>query len=245
MCDYCDSCQDYMEFIKRPMPHLNCGDWNQQFSEWSALQVWVYIVIGLIWIIITIYEMEFCTGNCRWTTWGGEPIGTLIAHYAVGVLIAYINAHFGWWIIVRHGGLADCLGQCIGRIICIICGILYFCGGLNWGNFAWSGAFAARTYSHMTPGFAAGVNHTMSWEAIWLRRILYGIYAICLLYMGVASFMLGVTGQNGDWSGGDDYDDDYATRSVQLTDMAEKEKDEPEEDQVPLTTREDEQGLLP
>jgi len=185
--DYCNSCQEYMAYVQAPRPDFDCSDWGEQFANWSALQVWLYVVIGLIWILWGVYE-------------GCDCLGHMFSHFAVGVLIAYIFAHFGWFIVVRQGG-------CCHPIVCVIFGIFYFIHGLNWASYAINGNFHTRYFLHYSPSEA----HAFGSEGELLRRILYGVYAVALLYMGVSACMICISGQAG--QGG------YDSRGVELEDL--------------------------
>jgi len=186
MADYCDSCRDYMEYIQHPLPDFHCDDWNEQFSNWSAVQFWVYVVAGILWILVGVWYSCHC-------------VGTMAAHFCVGVLVAYIQAHFGWYIIVFKGG-------CCHPAVCAVFGILYLLHGINWAVFAIFGHFHINTGLHYTPAMA----DQWGWHGHLIRRILYGIYAIALIYMGVAAIMICASGQAG--AG-------YGSREVELDDL--------------------------
>eukprot|EP00746_Dinoflagellata_sp_MGD_P063882 gnl/MRDRNA2_/MRDRNA2_267551_c0_seq1.p1 gnl/MRDRNA2_/MRDRNA2_267551_c0~~gnl/MRDRNA2_/MRDRNA2_267551_c0_seq1.p1 ORF type:complete len:239 (+),score=16.99 gnl/MRDRNA2_/MRDRNA2_267551_c0_seq1:97-717(+) len=202
MGNYFDTCSEYMAYVQSPSPSFDCGDWNEQFSNWSAVQIWLYILVGIIWILWSVYVDCGCVGH-------------MVSHFAVGVLIAYLFAHFGWYIVVSQGG-------CIHPIICLLVGILYILHGLNWVSYALNGNFHASYHLHYHPSNA----HAWGDEGDLLRRILYGVYALSLLYMGVAAAMIFISGQAGGGGG------EYSSRGLELKDL------ETESD-VPLTDRTD------
>lgn len=170
--EYCDSCNEYMDIVSHPEPHFDCDHWASQFANWSAIQVWVYAIIGLIWILYG--AMNNC--NC---------LGHMFSHFAVGLLIAYAFAHLGWFIVVREHG-------CIHPIICAVFGVFYVLHGLNWVQFALNGQYAYKYGLHYSPA------ESRQWRdnnSVLMRQVLYGIYAVTLIYMGVAGIMLFVSGQ--------------------------------------------------
>lgn len=172
MGEYCDSCNEYMDIVAHPEPHFDCGDWADQFANWSAVQVWVYAIVGLVWIIYGIAH-------------GCNCVGHMFAHFAVGLLIAYFFAHLGWFIVVRQEG-------CIHPIVCLIFGIIYILHGLNWLAYAIDGHYRVHYGLHYAP---AEGQHWSDSTSVLLRQILYAVYAITLLYMGVSASMMFISGQ--------------------------------------------------
>lgn len=179
--NYCDSCQDYMEIVEAPRPTFSCDSWNEQFGNWSAVQLWVYVIAGLIWIV-----WGLCN-NCN-------CLGSMASHFAVGVLFAYLLAHLGWFIVVRKSG---CIPDGIHPIVCVIMGIFYLLHGINWGHFAYNGKLGLQTGLHYTPAMPHIIGDN---NGAIIRHILYGIYAVSLIYMGVAAIMICVSGQAGEGS---------------------------------------------
>jgi len=117
MGDYQNSCHEFIKYVQAPQPNVGGKDWRQQFTQMSALLVWLYALIGIVAIVEDVLNEN---------SWGFDYV---LKHFVIRLLVVYAVAHFGWFIVVKHGG-------CIHPIVCVLVGLLYISGGLKYVKFA-------------------------------------------------------------------------------------------------------------
>lgn len=165
MGDYCQSFQDYFNYVKEAnlpmgeMVKLQGGAVNL-FTQWSVLHFLVYVVIATLWSLIVIVH--------------DAPIASVIISLIIGILVAYILSHLGFFI-VSNNGLCH-------PIVNAILGLFYLAWGIQYISFGANG----RAYfdgTHMYTGWAG----TGVWSL--LRMVLFIVYGVTLVYMGIAAIM--------------------------------------------------------
>jgi len=165
MGDYCQSFQDYFNYIKEAnlpvadMVKLQGGAVNL-FTQWSVLHFLVYVVIYTLWSLIVIVH--------------DAPIASVIISLLLGILVAYILSHLGFFIVVNN-----CLCH---PIVNAILGLFYLLWGIQYISYGANG----RGYfdgHHFYGGWAG----TGEWAL--LRMVLFIVYGVTLLYMGISAIM--------------------------------------------------------
>lgn len=170
--DYTDSCSWFINIVAKPQPRCT-SYWADEFAHWSGFQVTLYLLIGLVWVGVGVSQ--------------DEEIGPMVSHFAVGLLIAFFLGHLGFFIIVCEDG-------CCHPVVCFFFGVFYLFLGFEWATFAWNGKAHFDTHLHYTP-FTDPARLGEKGEIA--RKVLYGIYAFSLIYMGVSACMVFFNGRGG------------------------------------------------
>lgn len=179
MSDYCNSFAQYWDYIKAhdlPIGDMLklAGDGNTLFTQWSVLHIFLYFIVALVWAILAIIS----TG----------PIVEVLVAFGIGLAIAYLLSHLGWFIIVVNNGCCSPVVNAILGIIFILWGIQY----VSYGITGRSVIASPHLYSH---------EGEMSQAINLVRIVLWILYGVTLVYMGIAAIM---TCNGGSFRGADD-----------------------------------------
>lgn len=166
--DYCDSCNEYLDYVQHP----NCpwedmfkcqGGRAELFTWWSVFHFLCGATINIVWAIILILH--------------NAPVGPVLTSCIIGILIAYFLSHLGWFIIVKTNG-CDC------PVVILIFGIFYLIWGCNYMQFGISGENHIYGYHHY------GYQGEYSSAARLIRMVLWFLYGLSLIYMGIIAIMM-------------------------------------------------------
>jgi len=160
--EYCATCGEYFALVKKPFQTIPFKKiWGCNQDNWEdAFRTWGAFQVWLAGIIITLSNLIVIISF-------PEYIGSAIFNILYGIGIAYFIAHLGWFSVTKKDGCCCCCVVCCtgGKIFILLWGILCILWGL-------SAIMSALTY--MGYGGAA-----------FISGILYFIYAISLVYMGI------------------------------------------------------------
>lgn len=167
MGDYCNSFAQYWDYIKQPdLPFgemLKLGsDPPTLFTQWSVFHLFMYVLIALVWaIVLCIHD---------------APIDQVVIALLLGLVISYLLSHLGWFIIVLNNG-------CCHPIVSAILGILFILWGCQYLAYAVNGktVFTSPHFYNHDGDMGQIVNI--------VRIVLFILYGISLIYMGIAAIM--------------------------------------------------------
>jgi len=167
MGDYCNSLTGYWDLIRQfNLPFAEMlklsGDGPSLFTEWSITHLLLYVIVAVIWSILVIVN--------------GAPVVDVMIGLLLGLVIAYLLSHLGWFIIVVNNGCCHPIVSALLGIIFIFWGIHYVAYGIRG-----KGAFdSPHLYTH--DGEVSSVIYL-------IRIVLFVLYGISLIYMGISAII--------------------------------------------------------
>lgn len=160
--EYFSTCGEYFALVKKPFQTIPFKKiWGCNQSNWEdAFRTWGAFQVWLAGIIITLSNLIVIISF-------PEYIGTAIFNIIYGIATAYLFAHLGWFSVTKKDGCCCCF------VVCFTGGKVFI---LLWG--LWCVLWGLQT-------IMSGLTYLGYGGAAAIAGILYIIYAIAWVYMGV------------------------------------------------------------